>query len=189
MRSHNTRVFYHLTRTENAKSILENGLLPGNEIGKNNDWYGMHGNPGYVYTFSADSGVLKLLTPLLLFYTPFVWAKEKVSKKENREFGLPHKFSVLKVELPEDFKVERDYDQLLIYRSQREDELYRMARSLSRGGAVPFGTLETEEKIKDFIDKIPTKTWDRRTGSYRIRQGIPSKLVSKISWLDLLLRN
>lgn len=182
------RVFYHLTPKENVEGILEKGLLPGDEVGRNNEWLSMKGDPSYTYLFSQDSGPLKIIIPLVLIYAPYAILKERISGEKNGMFGVPGKFSVFKIELPESFALERDYDQVGVYIRHDKKRLESQLKAVSGLKEVPTGTAQDEISIREFIDKIPMRVWDKNIGSYRTASRIHPQYISRVSWLDLLLK-
>lgn len=187
METANTKIFYHLTAKENVESILKRGLMTGKEIGKNNEWFGKKGDSNFTYLFSRESKVLHDFVPLAVLRAPYNFIMEKISKGYDIGFWSLWKFSAIRVELPANFIVERDYDQVYVYAENEDAGLSKALKTLSER-EIDVSVTRDYTSILNFVDNIPEKTWNNNSGTYRIQTTIPPKHLSKISWIELLFK-
>lgn len=156
--------FYHMTPIGNVPLILSQGLKPSAKTGVYNKYFGIRGDPDYIYLWGKD--IIKLIGIFsALGINPAITIKNTVLLKINT-----------------DQFVERDYDQLL-YLLQKND-----LEGLSLK-AEKFGIRLrefSEEKIKQGIDTISEEVWNKKQGSFRVREinGMPSV----VEWSDVTPR-
>mgnify|MGYP001578257196 CR=1 FL=1 len=144
------RIFYHVTRKEYVKSILNSALMPGKTIGKCNKYYGMHGDPSYIYFWNKRNA--KTLS-------------KQVIRKEHKAISIKT-HALLKITIPSSHSIERDYDQLLHILNERKIEDYRGAwvgPFLQQFGMKFHGPL-SKKNLMHHIDSIPEHQWSCHIG-------------------------
>ncbi len=154
--------FYHITRLDLVNRILEEGLKPASVTGNSSLYKGTQLDPNYVY----------------------LWKDARYAIKD----ASPRKNDILEVTLPEDFPIERDYEQFLIWAKFPEDVLKQMIGGLpnketlvrsvfQRLGGIDFSGQLTDENIRQHVDKISAGRWDEVVPSYRTRESIDAKCL------------
>ena len=142
---------FHVSR--DVSKILAQGLKPGAEVSQHNEYFGMRGDPHYIYLWCEE-----------ITKTIAIFAAIGI----NPDITIRNTI-LLMIELDER-TVERDYDQLFyLWRSVQQGhknlkDLYIRAKGLS---IAPEEW--SEAGIRHGIDAVPNEQWKKRPGSYRIR--------------------
>ena len=153
--------FYHMTPIGNVPLILSQGLKPSAKTGIYNKYFGIRGDPNYIYLWGKD--IIKLIGIFsALGINPAITIKNTALLKINT-----------------DQFVESDYDQLLYL--LRENRLKSLSLKAEYFGIklIEF----SEEEIKRGMDSISEEDWNKKRGSFRVREinGMPSV----VEWYDV----
>jgi len=165
--------FYHIARQEylddilGAESVPGQGLKPRSITGKHG-WNNSLGNPDYIYLIKTSdiNGFLKRKVD-----RGAILAKDGIEK------------AVLRVDLPEDHPVERDYDQIMsLYKMSDENVQWKLGSTREvaivkffKAFGIDFEGDFDEDNIKTHFDRIPATVYDQMIGLYRTNKSIPAE--------------
>lgn len=156
--------FYHMTPIENVPLILSQGLRPSIQTGIYNNYFGIRGDPNYIYFWGSD--IIRLIGIFsALGINPDITIKNTALLKINT-----------------DQFIERDYDQLLYL--LRENDLENLNPKAEKFG-IELREF-SEEEIKQGIDAIPKEVWNKKQGSFRARE--INDMPSVIKWSEITPR-
>ena len=171
---HKMGTFYHITKQEFLDDILEQGLKSRAETGKQG-WVEVHGNPKFIYLSNR---------PLYLDELNARMEEAGVVFEDDVAERL-----ILEVDLPQDHPVERDYDQILVYKKidpivfarrfpgiSKED---MMRGILQHFAGISYDGDFSDESLMAAFDKIPDDVYDDKLfGCYRTKQSISPEHLS-----------
>lgn len=170
---------YHITSISNLKSIMDKGLLPSANTKIHNTYQGISGNPNYIY----------------------FWNKAVFNEFFNGSGPVPREFyntetkSILEIQLPNNYNLEKDYDQLLVYLNLESKGFSNSTASRLRINMITGFELRSrikfegefnKENIIKYIDSISDEVWDNSLYSYRSKDPIESNRIKVVQPQDLV---
>ena len=167
--------FYHITRKERLDDILGSDTKPGKglkpRIENGKEGYGKDiGDPNYVCIFTVRD-----LDQFL-----------RETTNDLTEEGI--EMSVLKVDLPPEHPLERDYDKILYlirFDDEKAQEIYGANKldtssNFFKTFGIKFQGDVNEENLKKHFDMIPEDVYDQMLGNYRTLLTITAERLSLV---------
>ena len=159
--------FYHFTFLENVPGILREGLRPGAETEKANTYFGIKGDPEYIYLWGEK--IISTISTLT-----YLGVNPKITPDTAVLFGV----------LMREEEIERDYDQVITAQAIREPDSKLFLRLQERikkiGGVLDEASIEGARRA---VDSISDDIWETKMGSYRTKS-VQQKLII-IPWSDV----
>ncbi len=166
--------FYHATKKQYISSILNEGLKSPTYTGTQNTYYGVKGNPNFVYLNSLNGirFVKKLISEGV--YPKEFWNDNTV---------------LLEAKLDDNVQIERDFDQVLLamWNSKNENKAEFYKEYFKKLFGLDFDLDPTEENLVSFCrEKISDELWDKRISCYRTRGPVKPDCIKIISLEDIV---
>lgn len=148
--------------------ILKEGLLPATITGNRVEHADIKGDPNFIYFWNEKM---------------MIWGAKRIVSDSFPITWNRRNSAILRVSLPDDFSIERDYDQVLYCLNDPENINQRLEEWI-----LPFfDRLDvsltgepTKENLVHHIDKVGDKTWDDLVGSYRTSENIKPNCLEMI---------
>lgn len=148
--------------------ILKEGLLPAKITGNRVEHAGIKGDPNFIYLWNE-----KMMT----------WGAKRIVSDSFPTTWNRHNAAILRVSLPDDISIERDYDQVLHCLNDPENMDQRFEEWIlpffDRLN-INFNGEPTKKNLVYHVDKIDDNTWDDLVGSYRTAEKIDPKNLKMI---------
>ncbi len=177
---------FHITEKDRIDSIIESGLLTGEELEKiDHERLFPYSDPSYIYFFNPIS------LSKALQQTNSDWLSSK---------------TILECEISEEYPLEREYEQATITLKLEGENLSHFLRNRSEHSGVELKRAEnfvkyyfekafnidysgpfTVEEVKRFIDdEISDEEWDKKDGKYRGEESVSPNNLNIVEDLESL---